>query len=212
MNLFEGFCKRKEKENRKPLSSAQPAAQPVIFFLSATQETSTRRPTSFPRPNPASHPFLSSLPPTGGTHLLGSSPPPCAARTLVDSQPDPTAPPPRRSPPVYKQHRPSPLEPRTRSAAFAHAQNPSSAPSIAAAVRSLLHRRSAAPRRVPAASELRVEVSSIAEPFFSLYCTLSVPRAIAHRSKTTPPSHPSPLPDRVWPPPHLADPAIEFPV
>ena len=69
-----------------------------------------------------------------------------------------------------------PLEPRTRSTAFAHAQNPSSAPSIAAAVRSLLHRRSAAPRRVPAASELRVEVSSIAEPFFSLLYPLCVAR------------------------------------
>ena len=33
LNLFEGFCKRKEKENRKPLPSAQPAAQPVYFLF-----------------------------------------------------------------------------------------------------------------------------------------------------------------------------------
>ena len=133
LNMFESIS----KENAKPFSlspslfspagpiplSLFPSLSHFFPFFPAAQNTSTRRPTPFPRPNPASHPFLSSLPPTGGAHLSGPAPSSCSPRTLIESVRHPSPAPPRAwparqgPPPAYKRRRPVLLEPYRASAA-----------------------------------------------------------------------------------------------
>ena len=127
LNMFESIS----KENAKPFSlspslfspagpiplSPFPSLSHFFPLFPAAQNTSTRRPTPFPRPNPASHPFLSSLPPTGGAHQSGPSPSPCSSRTLVEFAR-------QGPPPAYKRRHPVHLEPYRASAAAQPAQNP----------------------------------------------------------------------------------------
>jgi len=172
--LFEGFCKRKEKENRKPLSSAQPAAQPVIFFP-------FRGPGNLHAPAHSLSPAQPGLPPLPFLPTTDRWGPPVGAFPFpvlpADSVPSPVKPgaplisgvarTPRTSPRPYKRRRPSPLAP------IEVAAPPRLNPSLARRLCRARNRRlcfavSTHPRRDGVVPWLRVKVRLAADPFLPL--------------------------------------------
>ena len=109
LNLFEGFCKRKEKkENPKPLSSAQLVAQPVFFFFHPAQ-TSPPSPAQTPFPLSPSFPLPAAQ--SCRPNLSSSRPISHQARSTPRPSPAVTA---ERAPPVGPSSLLQPSRTRTR--------------------------------------------------------------------------------------------------